>query len=150
MSLRNILLIPDSAHGTNFATGNICGFKVVKLKSTEMGELDMEYFDKVISNYSGNIAGLMITYPSTFGFFEKNFKCVVNKVKDDGGLVYCDGANMNALMGNVNLSELGIDACHMNLHKTFGIPMEVVVLEWDLLQSLILWHHIFQIIQFII
>ena len=121
-SNRNILLIPDSAHGTNFATGNICGFKVVKLKSTEMGELDMEYFDKVISNYAGNIAGLMITYPSTFGFFEKNFKSVVNKVKEDGGLVYCDGANMNALMGNVNLSELGIDACHMNLHKTFGIP----------------------------
>ena len=119
---RNILLIPDSAHGTNFATGNICGFKVVKLKSTEMGELDMEYFDKILSNHAGNIAGLMITYPSTFGFFEKNFKKVVGSVKADGGMVYCDGANMNALMGNVNLSELGIDACHMNLHKTFGIP----------------------------
>lgn len=119
---RKYMLIPDSAHGTNFATANICGFKIIKLRSTSTGELDFAFFNETIEKHRDKIAGLMITYPSTFGFFEKNFKAVVDGVKNSGGLIYCDGANMNALMGNVNLQELGIDACHLNLHKTFGIP----------------------------
>jgi glycine dehydrogenase len=119
---RRYILIPDSAHGTNFASANICGFTIMKLKSNSRGELDYSYFQELIEKHRDEIAGLMITYPSTFGFFEKNFSAVVNGVKKAGGLVYCDGANMNALMGNVNLQELGIDACHLNLHKTFGIP----------------------------
>jgi glycine dehydrogenase len=119
---RKYMLIPDSAHGTNFATANICGFKIIKLRSTPSGELDFNFFNETIEKHRDEIAGLMITYPSTFGFFEKNFKAVVDGVKDAGGLIYCDGANMNALMGNVNLQDLGIDACHLNLHKTFGIP----------------------------
>ena len=122
LDTRKYMLIPDSAHGTNFASANICGFKIIKLKSNSLGELDFNYFQEIIEKHSNEIAGLMITYPSTFGFFEKNFKKVVNTVKNSGGLVYCDGANMNALMGNVNLQDLGIDACHLNLHKTFGIP----------------------------
>ena len=119
---RKYMLIPDSAHGTNFATASICGFKIIKLRSTPSGELDFGFFKETIEKHRDEIAGLMITYPSTFGFFEKNFKAVVDGVKSTGGLIYCDGANMNALMGNVNLQELGIDACHLNLHKTFGIP----------------------------
>ena len=119
---RRYMLIPDSAHGTNFASANICGFTIMKLKSNSRGELDYNFFNEILERHSDEIAGLMITYPSTFGFFEKNFKPVVDGVKKAGGLVYCDGANMNALMGNVNLQDLGIDACHLNLHKTFGIP----------------------------
>lgn len=119
---KNILLIPDSAHGTNFASGSICGFKIIKLKSDDSGNIDIEKFNDIINSYGDEIAGLMITYPSTYGFFEKDFRDIVSKVKSINGLIYCDGANMNALMGNVDLKELGVDACHLNLHKTFGIP----------------------------
>jgi glycine dehydrogenase len=119
---RNICLIPDSAHGTNFSSAKIAGFNVKKIKSLKNGELDIEHLKEIIEDNKDHIGCAMITFPSTFGFFEHKFTDIVSLVKEAGGKIYCDGANMNALMGVVNLKDIGIDACHLNLHKTFGIP----------------------------
>lgn len=116
---RNIILIPDSAHGTNPASATLCGFKTRVVKSNEMGIITPEAVQEVIDN---NVAGLMITNPNTLGVFETHIGEICKIVHENGGLVYADGANLNAIMGRVRLGDIGVDAMHLNLHKTFSTP----------------------------
>ena len=119
---RDICLIPSSAHGTNPASAVMAGFKVVSLACTKKGLIDQEDLDHKLEKYGKSLAGLMITYPSTYGFFEEGVKKICSKIHQNGGLVYLDGANMNALLGLCQPAQLGFDVCHLNLHKTFCIP----------------------------
>lgn len=119
---RTICIIPDSAHGTNFASAILAGYKIKKIKSDSKGSLDLEHLKELVDTYQSQIACMMITFPSTFGFFEESTPEIIQMVKDTGAKIYCDGANMNAFLGLINLKEIGVDACHMNLHKTFTIP----------------------------
>ena len=116
---RNKVLIPDSAHGTNPATASMCGFEVITLPSDSNGNTDLEALRFSVGD---DLAGLMITLPSTLGLFDSNILEVVKIVRDAGGIVYGDGANLNALLGRVKLGELGFDVMHSNLHKTFTQP----------------------------
>ena len=113
------MLIPDSAHGTNPASSKMSGFEIVHLPTDEEGNVDMEALDAVCDE---NLAGLMLTNPNTLGLFEKHIVEVIRKVHESGGLVYGDGANMNALLGVARPGDLGIDVMHYNLHKTFSTP----------------------------
>ncbi len=124
---RDIMLIPRSAHGTNFATATMAGFtgkqgKIVYLDADVAGRVLNDDLDKRIEEYGERIAGIMITNPNTSGIFETSFKQIADKVHAVGGLVYMDGANMNAIAGWVDLGALGVDAVHNNLHKTWTIP----------------------------
>jgi glycine dehydrogenase subunit 2 len=116
---RTKVLIPDSAHGTNPASAHMAGFEVVTLKSDANGNTDMNSLRELVGD---NLAGLMITLPSTLGLFDTNILDVCKTVREAGGIVYGDGANMNALLGRVKLSDLGFDVIHINLHKTFSTP----------------------------
>ena len=116
---RDKVLIPDSAHGTNPATASMCGFEVITLPSDEDGNTDLEALRFSVGD---DLAGLMITLPSTLGLFDSNILEVVRIVRDAGGIVYGDGANLNALLGRVKLGDLGFDVMHSNLHKTFTQP----------------------------
>ena len=118
---RKIILIPDNAHGTNFTSASLAGFKIKKIRTTK-GEINIDEVKKIIEIEGLNVAGIMITYPSTFGFFDENVEKVIKIIKNNGSKVYLDGANMNALVGVKKLSDLNIDVCHLNLHKTFSIP----------------------------
>ncbi len=118
---KKVILIPDSAHGTNPASCTIAGFETRELKSTEGGRVDLEDLDRKIGN-GKDIAGLMITNPSTLGLFVRNIKVITEKVHAAGGLVYMDGANMNAILGRTRPGDFGIDVMHFNLHKTFSQP----------------------------
>ena len=118
---KKVILIPDSAHGTNPASCTIAGFETRELKSTEGGRVDLEDLDRKIGN-GKDIAGLMITNPSTLGLFVRNIKAITEKVHAVGGLVYMDGANMNAILGRTRPGDFGIDVMHFNLHKTFSQP----------------------------
>ena len=120
-SHRNVCLIPSSAHGTNPASAVMAGFKVVPLACTKEGLIDTQDLENKLEQYGKNLAGLMITYPSTYGFFEE-IKEICDKAHKAGGLVYLDGANMNALLGLCKPAHLGFDVCHLNLHKSFCIP----------------------------
>jgi glycine dehydrogenase subunit 2 len=113
------ILIPDSAHGTNPATSAMSGMRVVQLPSDGRGNIDL---DRLRSECDDTLAGLMITNPNTLGLFDENIEEVCRIVHEAGGLVYGDGANMNALLGVVRPAELGIDVMHYNLHKTFSTP----------------------------
>jgi len=119
---RNICLIPMSAHGTNPASANMVGWKVVPVKSAENGDIDLEDFRAKAEQHSDNLAGCMITYPSTHGVFEDTVVDVCEIVHANGGQVYIDGANMNAMVGLSRPGDLGGDVSHLNLHKTFCIP----------------------------
>lgn len=124
---RDIMLIPRSAHGTNFASATMAGFtgklgKIVYLEADVAGRVLNEDLDKRIEEYGDRIAGIMITNPNTSGIFETSFKEIADKIHAAGGLVYMDGANMNAIAGWVDLGALGVDAVHNNLHKTWTIP----------------------------
>lgn len=121
---RNIVFIPQSAHGTNFATAAMAGYAkgIVHLLANTEGTIDMEDFSEKIKVYGDKLCGVMITNPNTSGIFENNFQLVSQAVHEAGGLVYMDGANMNAIAGIVNLGSLGVDAVHNNLHKTWTIP----------------------------
>lgn len=121
-SHRNVVLIPSSAHGTNPASAVMAGMKVVVVNSTAKGNVDIEDLKIKIEQNKNNIAGLMITYPSTHGVFEDAIKEICNLIHDAGGLVYMDGANMNAQVGLTSPAKIGADVCHLNLHKTFCIP----------------------------
>ena len=121
-SHRNICLIPASAHGTNPASAVIVGFKPVTVNCKKTGEIDGEDLKKKIQVHEKNLAAMMITYPSTHGVFEEGILDICNKVHRGGGLVYLDGANMNAMLGISKPHHLGFDVCHLNLHKTFCIP----------------------------
>ncbi len=119
---RSICLIPTSAHGTNPASAIQAGFKVLPLKCQANGSLCEKDLKHKLKEYGSKTAALMITYPSTYGVFDKNIHQVCRLVHQAGALVYLDGANMNALMGISHLNLLGADLCHLNLHKTFCIP----------------------------
>ena len=116
---RRRVAIPDSAHGTNPASAAMAGFEVVELASDEAGNVDLEALHEVAGP---DLAGVMITLPSTLGLFDTNIVEVCRLVHQAGGLVYGDGANMNALLGRVRLGDLGFDVVHLNLHKTFSTP----------------------------
>ena len=118
-SQRQNVLIPDSAHGTNPSSAAMAGFKVVTLPSDSEGNTDLMALKKSVD---GNLAGLMITLPSTLGLFDTNILDVCRIVRQAGGIIYGDGANLNALLGRVKLSDLGFDVLHTNLHKTFTQP----------------------------
>ena len=116
---RKRMLIPDSAHGTNPATSAMIGFEVVPLPSDKRGNVDL---DALRSLCDDNLAGLMLTNPNTLGLFDENVEEVIRLVHESGGLVYGDGANMNALLGIFKPGEVGFDVMHYNLHKTFSTP----------------------------
>ncbi|MEC7964312.1 MAG: glycine dehydrogenase (aminomethyl-transferring), partial [Pseudomonadota bacterium] len=119
---RNVCLIPMSAHGTNPASAQMVGWKVVPVKSLENGDIDLDDFRAKAEQHGENLAGCMITYPSTHGVFEETVKEVCQITHDHGGQVYIDGANMNAMVGLSRPGDLGGDVSHLNLHKTFAIP----------------------------
>lgn len=119
---RNIALIPASAHGTNPASAAMAGMKVVVVATDANGNVDVEDLRKKAEEHAANLACLMITYPSTHGIFESKIKEIIQIVHDNGGQVYFDGANMNALVGLSSPGYIGADVCHLNLHKTFAIP----------------------------
>jgi len=119
---RNICLIPASAHGTNPASAVVAGFEVVVIKTADNGNIDIDDLKLKAEQYKEVLAAIMVTYPSTHGIFEEGIRKVIQIVHDNGGQVYMDGANMNAQVGLTNPGFIGADVCHLNLHKTFGIP----------------------------
>ncbi|MDB6181039.1 aminomethyl-transferring glycine dehydrogenase [Paracoccus fistulariae] len=119
---RDVCLVPSSAHGTNPASAQMCGMKVVVVKSAPNGDIDLEDFADKARAAGDKLAAVMITYPSTHGVFEDTVREVCKITHDHGGQVYIDGANMNALVGLVKPGEIGGDVSHLNLHKTFAIP----------------------------
>ena len=119
---RNIVLIPISAHGTNPASAVMAGMKVVVTKCDEAGNIDVTDLIEKAKEHATNLAGLMITYPSTHGVFEESIKEICSTIHQYGGQVYMDGANMNAQVGLTSPGMIGADVCHLNLHKTFAIP----------------------------
>ena len=116
---RNEILVPDAAHGTNPATAVMCGYKVKEIPTDKDGDVDIEALKNAVGPQT---AGLMLTNPSTLGVFEKDVKEVARIVHEAGGLLYYDGANLNAILGKVKPGDMGFDVIHMNLHKTFSTP----------------------------
>jgi glycine dehydrogenase len=119
---RNVCLIPASAHGTNPASAVMAGMKVVVVKTDSNGNVDIDDLKAKAEEHKDNLAALMITYPSTHGIFEQGIREILKIIHDNGGQVYMDGANMNAQVGLTSPGFIGADVCHLNLHKTFGIP----------------------------
>ncbi len=119
---RDVCLIPASAHGTNPASAAMAGMKVVVTKTTPEGNIDVVDLREKAILHKDNLSCLMVTYPSTHGVFESSIIEVTNLIHENGGLVYMDGANMNAQVGLTNPATIGADVCHLNLHKTFAIP----------------------------
>ncbi|MGN6401161.1 MAG: aminomethyl-transferring glycine dehydrogenase [Flavisolibacter sp.] len=119
---RDVMLIPISAHGTNPASAVMCGMKVVVVKALENGYIDVEDLKAKAAEHAANLAGIMITYPSTYGVYEETVREITEIVHQHGGQVYMDGANMNAQVGLTAPGLIGADVCHLNLHKTFAIP----------------------------
>lgn len=116
---RKVILVPESAHGTNPATAAFAGFSVENIPATEAGRVDLAALK---ARLGPDVAGLMITNPNTCGLFEPDLKAISDAVHAVGGYVYCDGANFNAIVGRVRPGDLGVDAMHINLHKTFSTP----------------------------
>lgn len=119
---RNIVLIPSSAHGTNPASAVMAGYKVKVVACDKHGNVSLDDLKSKAIEFKDNLAGLMITYPSTHGVFEHDIVEINQVIHDNGGLVYMDGANMNAQVGLTSPGRIGADVCHLNLHKTFAIP----------------------------
>ena len=128
---RDILIIPRSAHGTNYATATMAGFKpknsdgvpgLLLIDADSSGQVDMEQLREVVEKYGPRIAGIMVTNPNTSGIMETRFAEIAELIHEVGGLVYMDGANLNAIAGWTDLGQMGVDAVHSNLHKTFSIP----------------------------
>ncbi len=129
---RDIIIIPRTAHGTNPATATMAGFQTKKINNEQVGiitlnsdikgKIDIEHLKNIVSKYKHRVSGIMVTNPNTSGIFESDFKEVADIIHSIGGLVYMDGANMNAIAGYLNLKNLGVDAVHNNLHKTWSIP----------------------------
>jgi glycine dehydrogenase subunit 2 len=113
------VIVPDTAHGTNPATAALCGFQVVEIPSNERGNVDIEGLKKALGP---DVAGIMLTNPNTLGLFEEEISEIQRLVHEAGGLLYYDGANLNAIMGLVRPGDMGFDVCHLNLHKTFSTP----------------------------
>jgi glycine dehydrogenase len=119
---RTKMIIPSSAHGTNPASAVMAGFEVVVTGCDENGNIDIEELRTVAGELQSELAGLMVTYPSTHGVYEEGIREITSIIHDNGGQVYMDGANMNAQVGLTNPGNIGADVCHLNLHKTFAIP----------------------------
>lgn len=119
---RSVVLIPASAHGTNPASAVMAGMKVVVVQCNELGNIDVDDLRAKASMHKDTLAALMVTYPSTYGIFEERIKEICSIVHESGGLVYMDGANLNAQVGLTSPAAIGADVCHINLHKTFAIP----------------------------
>jgi glycine dehydrogenase subunit 2 len=116
---RSEVLVPDAAHGTNPATAVMCGYKVKEIPTKDDGDVDLEALQEAVGPQT---AGIMLTNPSTVGVFERRIKDIAKVVHDAGGLLYYDGANLNAILGKVRPGDMGFDVIHMNLHKTFSTP----------------------------
>ena len=116
---RNEIIVPDAAHGTNPATAIMCGCKVLELSTKEDGDIDIDVLKNMVGK---NTAGIMLTNPSTLGVFERNIVEIADIVHKAGGLLYYDGANLNAILGKVRPGDMGFDVIHLNLHKTFSTP----------------------------
>ena len=116
---RKNIIVPDTAHGTNPASSTLCGYDVVQISSNERGVIDAAAVAQVMDD---SVAALMITNPNTLGLFETNIEAIAEVVHAKGGMVYLDGANLNALMGIAKPGHMGVDVLHMNLHKTFSTP----------------------------
>jgi glycine dehydrogenase subunit 2 len=116
---RNEMLIPDAAHGTNPASAAMCGFKIIELSTNDEGEIDLAELQQKITP---NTAGIMLTNPSTLGLFTRQIEAIASTVHNAGGLLYYDGANLNAILGQVRPGDMGFDVMHLNLHKTFATP----------------------------
>ncbi len=119
---RNVCLIPSSAHGTNPASAAMAGMQIIVTKTMENGNIDIEDLRAKAIEHAANLSALMVTYPSTHGVFESAICEITELIHENGGLVYMDGANMNAQVGLTNPATIGADVCHLNLHKTFAIP----------------------------
>lgn len=119
---RNVCLIPSSAHGTNPASAAMAGMEIIVTKTTPEGNIDVEDLHARALEFKDRLSCLMVTYPSTHGVFESSIIKITNIIHENGGLVYMDGANMNAQVGLTNPATIGADVCHLNLHKTFAIP----------------------------
>ena len=119
---RNVCLIPSSAHGTNPASAAMAGMEIIVTKTMENGNIDVDDLREKAILHKDNLSALMVTYPSTHGVFESAIIEITNLIHENGGLVYMDGANMNAQVGLTNPATIGADVCHLNLHKTFAIP----------------------------
>ncbi|MBN2639137.1 MAG: aminomethyl-transferring glycine dehydrogenase [Bacteroidales bacterium] len=119
---RNVCLIPASAHGTNPASAVMAGFEVAVVKTDAYGNVDVDDLKEKAEKFKDTLGAFMITYPSTHGVFEQNIRDIIEIIHQNGGQVYMDGANMNAQVGYTNPGFIGADVCHLNLHKTFGIP----------------------------
>ncbi len=118
-SARSEIIVPDAAHGTNPATAVMCGYKVKEIPTNKQGDIDLEALEKITGPQT---AGIMLTNPSTLGVFERNIKTIADMIHKAGGLLYYDGANLNAILGKVKPGDMGFDVIHMNLHKTFSTP----------------------------
>ncbi len=118
-STRKRILVPDSSHGTNPASAHISGFEVIEIPSNREGMVDLDALEQYLDD---SLAGIMLTNPNTLGLFEKDIRTIAKKVHAAGGLLYYDGANMNAIMGRVRPGDMGFDVVHLNLHKTFATP----------------------------
>lgn len=121
-SARNKVLVPDSAHGTNPSSASMCGYEVITLRSDDKGQVDMEHLKELIEQYGPEIGALMMTNPNTLGIFEENILEIAERIHATGGLLYYDGANLNAIMGMARPGDMGFDVMHLNLHKTFSTP----------------------------
>ncbi len=119
---RDIILVPDSAHGTNPASTSMSGLEVIEIPSDERGNVNLEALEAACEEYSDRLVGMMLTNPNTLGLFEEQVEEVCELVHEHGGLMYGDGANMNALLGIARPGDLGFDVLHYNLHKTFSTP----------------------------
>lgn len=119
---RTVVLVPDSAHGTNPASAARCGYSVRSIPTDEAGNTDLDALAKVLAEIGPTVAALMLTNPSTLGLFEPNIVRICDMVHDVGGQVFCDGANMNAMVGTTRPGDHGFDCMHLNLHKTFSTP----------------------------
>jgi glycine dehydrogenase len=119
---RTVCLVPASAHGTNPASAVMAGMKVVVVKTDEQGNIDVDDLREKAQEHSENLAAIMVTYPSTHGVFESRIREIIEIIHEHGGMVYLDGANLNAQVGLARPGDYGADVCHFNLHKTFAIP----------------------------
>lgn len=119
---RRSILVPKAAHGTNPASAARCGYKTVSIDTDARGLTDMGHLETLLDQHAGDVAGLMLTNPNTLGLFEQDIQQICDLIHEAGGLIYCDGANMNALAGTARPGDMGFDVMHVNLHKTFSVP----------------------------
>ena len=119
---RRLVIVPDSAHGTNPASAAVCGLDIVEVKSLSDGTVDVEALKELLAQHGSEIAAMMMTNPNTLGLFEKQIPAIEKLIHDCGGLMYYDGANLNPMLGAARPGDMGFDVMHINLHKTFSTP----------------------------